>query len=99
VEIKGERKSIGGHSKNFKIFANMEIVLPKGSLIYMFSDGYEDQNNADRVRFGSRRLIEVLGEINHLPLAKQKDILQEKLNKYMGNSFQRDDILILGFRI
>ncbi len=99
VEIKGERKSIGGHSKNFKIFANTEIILPKGSLIYMFSDGYEDQNNAERIRFGSRRLIELLGEINHLPLTTQKDILQEKLKKHMENSFQRDDILVLGFRI
>ena len=50
IEIKGERKSIGGRQKEEKrTFTSQEIHMQKGDMIYLTSGGFVDQANL-RVR-------------------------------------------------
>lgn len=97
--LKGTRKSIGGKQNPNKVFENQEIILPKNSLIYAGSDGLQDQNNTERVRFGEKNIIQILEENCHLPLAAQKQILENALDAHMKDVEQRDDILWIGVRL
>ncbi len=61
-KIKGDRKSIGGinMSRNNAEFTNTDIKLESNSILYLTSDGYIDQNNTARKRFGTKKLISLL---------------------------------------
>ena len=74
-------------------------MLPKGSLIYLTSDGYVDQNNPDRKKLGEKRLLELLQEHSGLSLPEQKSILENTLDDFQQGVDQRDDILVMGVKI
>lgn len=96
--IKGTRKAIGGQQNEEIDFENHLLQLPRGSTIYVGSDGYEDQNNVKRRRFGSRKLTALLEEHNKEPLTTQKNVLEEALKQHMQGTLQRDDILLMGVK-
>ncbi len=101
-KIKGSRKRIGGTiSKNTsKIdFTQHEIILRKGDMMYLSTDGFIDQNNPIRKRFGSKRFIELLSSVSNQPLDMQKEKLNNVLIEYQQGEAQRDDITIMGIKI
>lgn len=101
-KIEGVRKSIGGGkrlSRKEKKFETKEVTLQNEASIYLLSDGYVDQNNIKRERFGSWKLKKVLKEIGPLPMKKQEEILNHYLLEHMRGTPQRDDITILGLRV
>ncbi len=99
--IRGDRKSIGGvRSKRSSInFTNTELLLKKGDLLYLTTDGMIDQNGIDRKRFGSSRFIEVLAQMRHSDLEQQGKALEEALRQYQDKEEQRDDITVMGIRL
>ena len=101
INLKGEKKSIGGYGENKEniTFTNHELILNKGDLIYMLTDGIIDQNNAERIRYGSKRLESILTNIHKLSLEDQKAFLENDLLNYMNGEEQRDDITILGLKV
>ena len=97
--VKGERRSIGGpRTRNNIQFTNTTISISQGDIIYLSSDGYSDQNNECRKRFGSQKLMAVLDSISEVSMADQKKILTGVLDKYKKNEKQRDDITMVGIR-
>jgi len=62
--LKADRKSIGGiFKKQRKIeFTTQNINFQKGDLIYLSTDGFIDQNNFERKRIGTPKLIAILDE-------------------------------------
>jgi serine phosphatase RsbU (regulator of sigma subunit) len=66
--------------------------------MYLFSDGFADQNNTDRVSFSNKNLLNVFQQIAILPCTEQKEILENTLNKFMEAADQRDDITIIGVK-
>ncbi|MBN1187946.1 MAG: SpoIIE family protein phosphatase [Bacteroidales bacterium] len=101
VVVKGDRRSLGGIVPEWDDtdFTNQEIELSKGDLIYLSSDGFVDQDSPDAVKFGTKNLLELLNNIATLPLDKQKEHLENELEKFMNGNDQVDDITILGIRI
>jgi len=97
--FKGDRKSLGGLQNNETCFATQEINLPRGTFVYIGSDGMEDQNNLKRRRFGSQRVIQTLMDAALLPLDQQKATLERALEHFMGGVPQRDDMLIICFQV
>ncbi|WP_299459305.1 tetratricopeptide repeat protein [uncultured Microscilla sp.] len=97
--IRGTRKSIGGMRLKKREFANHQMLLPKGSLLYMGSDGFADQNNKASERFGTDRLLRILEKHHQLPMKRQKNKLMNILFKYMVGVEQRDDILWIGVKL
>ena len=99
IRIRGDRKAIGGRQSSKTQFNNHELLLPKGSMLYAGSDGLLDQNNLKRRVFGSKRLMELL-EINlHKPLDVQQKEIEKELDAHMGETSQRDDILLMGVKL
>ncbi|MEO1655960.1 MAG: SpoIIE family protein phosphatase, partial [Bacteroidota bacterium] len=95
-EIKGDRLSIGGQLKGNQSFTRHEIILEEQTLIYIGSDGFEDQNNAKRKKLGKSRLKRNLLKIANLPLSVQRNHLEFFLKEHMKGTTQRDDILLIG---
>lgn len=98
-EIRGTRKSLGGIQNENKRFSNYILELPAASLLYLGSDGLQDQNDERRKKFGKERLTNLLNQIAPLPLARQKENIEEALRNHMYNTTQRDDILWLGIQL
>ncbi|WP_299456718.1 SpoIIE family protein phosphatase [uncultured Microscilla sp.] len=98
-EISGNRRSIGGVHKYKFHFSNHEVTLENGSLIYLSTDGFSDQNNTERKKYGKQRFKEMLKSIANQPLTKQKEGLEQALDDHMFGTVQRDDILLIGFRV
>ncbi len=88
-------------------FEYHEINITKGDVIYMFSDGYVDQFGGPKgKKFLSKRFKKLLLNIYDKQMEMQKDILNQKIEKWMGGIDnnnrkyeQIDDIVIIGVRI
>lgn len=101
IKIKGDRVNIGGgrKSKANKQFSNKEFYAEKNDMIYLMSDGFVDQNNNQRKRYGTPRLVNKLKEIGANNIPAQKNILESELNNWQGDEEQRDDITFIGIKI
>jgi len=100
TEIKGDKYTAGGYSKEEKQYTNHQMKYEKGDCIYLFSDGYVDQfGGAEGLKFMTRRFKKTLLEINHLKMSEQKENLRRIFAEWKGSYEQVDDILIIGIRI
>ncbi len=98
MTIQGDRIYLGGKNPSVE-FQNKEAFVSPNSVFYFTSDGFGDQNNAARQKFGSKILQDLLFTIHHLPLAEQKSILESRLQAHQGAEAQRDDISVVGLFI
>ena len=98
-ELKGTRKSIGGIQNEDIQFEEQKVSIYSGDMIYLGSDGLEDQNNSKRKKFGRKYLKNLLISIAKLPVQEQKRNINEALNHHMQGVDQRDDILWMGIKI
>lgn len=98
-KLKGTRKSVGGFQLSNKQFEKQEVLLPSNNIIYLGSDGFADQNDESRKKFGNSRLISFLKKQAHLPLSEQQECLETALREHQKNAEQRDDILLVGVRL
>lgn len=98
-EIKGQRRAIGGEQNENILFENHTITLPPESMIYIFSDGYTDQNDSYRKKFSEERLKNLLQKIAPLLCWEQEKIIADTIFEYMKGTEQRDDMMILGIRL
>ena len=99
--IKGSLRGVGGFSKNKKIsFTTTSIDLSKVKSFYIFSNGYYDQFDTEKSKRITKKGFKKLLLDNHKKsLADQKSILESEMKKWMGESSQIDDMLILGVKI
>ncbi len=99
VRIKGTFKDIGGTFEFDHKFENQEFFLNRGDLLYLTSDGYIDQNNSDRIRFGTVKFMKLLRAISSRSLEAQKNVLKREFDSFRENEEQRDDITVLGIKL
>ena len=100
-EYRADRMPIGIHDYVDVGFTTYDIEVEKDDVIYIFSDGYASQFGGKAgKKFMSSRMKKLLTEISGEPLPMQKDILNEKIEAWMGTEYdQVDDILVIGFKI
>jgi len=98
TEIKADRISIGSFTD--RSFTNHTIQPKKGDMIYMYSDGYQDQIGGEkRKKFFALNFKDLLKEIHSLPTEKQLEVLDKKHTEWKGNNDQTDDIIIIGIKV
>lgn len=98
-EIKGTKQSIG-YEEHPIDFENSSIVIGKGEMIYLCSDGYADQfGGVDNKKIGYRKLRELLGVQSRYDVKDQKQHLESFITSWMEYEDQIDDITLLGMRI
>ena len=102
--IKGDRMPIGKYRGQNKFFTTQYLQLKKNDLIYIYSDGFQDQyGGKHRGKFLSRKFRELLFQIHDDKLDDQKELLLNilEVNIYENERInqQTDDVLIMGFKI
>ncbi|WPP48617.1 SpoIIE family protein phosphatase [Catalinimonas niigatensis] len=94
-KIKGNRISIGGTRQDVS-FDCQTLHLNPGDKIYLSSDGFIDQPNMDRRRFGSAQLASCLIAWHRLPMEDQKKHLLSAFADHQQGTEQRDDVSLIG---
>ena len=97
--IRGTNKSLGYRRSSLELsFANNEWLVAPGDVFYLTSDGFIDQNGGERdYPFGRQRFMATLGALQGRSLESQQEDLSLRLQEYMGQELQRDDITVFGF--
>ena len=91
---------IGFSGNKKKSFTKHEVTLEKGDSLYIFSDGYIkhfEENYKEKFKVSS--FPELLVRINSMTMKKQKNILNNIVEKWIGDVEQIDDILVVGVKI
>ncbi len=100
IEIKGDRKSVGGRQKEqHRFFTSHEIEIKSGMILYLTTDGYQDQHNQNQEKIGVRQLRKFLLFISDKPLLEQKKLLQNEIKEFSKGEKIRDDMTILGIKL
>lgn len=99
--IRGDRMGLGYATAPVDArLTSHQISLAEDSVCYLFTDGIVDNmGGGPRPQlFGWRRLAEVLGQHQTLPLREQIDVVAAHLAQWRGDQPQRDDMTLLAFR-
>jgi sigma-B regulation protein RsbU (phosphoserine phosphatase) len=71
-----------------------EVELHRGEIFLAYSDGVTEPEN-DFGEFGERRLIELVQENRHLPLARISEIVTAAVDDWIGANEQPDDVTLV----
>ncbi len=99
-EIKGDSKPIGSnyYGKN-REYTKHIIDISKLTTFYMASDGYQDQfGGKNNKKFMRKNFKTLLHQISTQTFEEQKKILSTKLNEWIEEENQIDDILVIGVK-
>lgn len=96
--LEGTKHDVGGIQPIRKSFQSHTLQLTHDTMLYLGTDGFRDQNNPFRRRYGSVKLKQLLKEIHQLPLPEQMQRLEEEIQSYAKGAEQRDDMLWIGVR-
>lgn len=106
VEKQGEIAALSGNSKSIastyqrkKTFTAHNLTLKPGTVLYLTTDGFIDQHNKKRERFGTVALKELLEKTAAKPMKDQLAILSNTLDNHQQDEEQRDDITIIGVKL
>ncbi|GAB4487157.1 MAG: hypothetical protein OHK0045_07250 [Raineya sp.] len=100
-ELKGSRNHIGGSSIGIQQspFETFTFQLKKGDAVYLSTDGYVDNPNPQREKFGNDKFKTLLLLYGNEYMDRQKHFLWEELKNFQKDTSQRDDILVMGVRV
>ncbi len=97
-EIKANKVSIGTTTNCS--FDNNTVKVQQGDMLYLYSDGYQDQIGGEkRKKFLAFHFKELLQQIHTLEPEKQKAELEQKHDEWRGKNDQTDDVLVIGLKI
>ena len=104
-EVEGDKQPIGAFD-DFKPYVKHQLVLNKGDMVYLFTDGYIDQFGGEEIyknksgkKFKGNRLKKLLLTIKDKNTKEQKKILEEEFDKWKGSLDQIDDVCAIGIRL
>ncbi len=100
--IPGSKFPIGSAQyKQEKVFEKHNLTLVKGSKLYIYSDGFQDQfGGGNDQKYLSKRFKEFLLQTSNLPMEEQKNKLVEEFETWKGaGNRHTDDVLIIGVEV
>ena len=96
IKLIGDKMPVGRYYYEKDHFTTFTMDLQKGDIIYMYTDGIQDQfggpGNDLGVKFSGKKLLALLIEINSRPLSEQKNIIDDKIEKWRNGRSQTDDM-------
>ncbi|MFH1319340.1 MAG: two-component regulator propeller domain-containing protein [Bacteroidota bacterium] len=107
-EIKADRQPVGYFSGEQVPFTNHLIQLQKGDVVYIFSDGFQDQFGGPKgKKFMIKRMKQMLLEIQVKNMKEQKEYLDKTIEDWkahndpsIGKAYEQiDDILLIGIKV
>ncbi|OHX65063.1 two-component regulator propeller domain-containing protein [Flammeovirga pacifica] len=79
-------------------FDNLDFELSEDAIIYLFSDGFANQFNADGEKFKKVQFKKLLIEISNLPMAEQCKKLYQVFHDWKKGVEQGDDMMVVAFK-
>ena len=99
LEVKADRMPIGIH-RSERPFSSHDLPFQRGDMLYLFTDGFVDQAGEQGIGgFSKKRFQQLLLDIHHEPVSKQKELLLRRFEEWKGKLPQTDDLLIVGIRL
>ena len=100
IEIKGNKRPIGGFDNSLFEFTEQSIELKRQDNYYLFSDGYVDQFGGDKgKKFTTKRFKSLLSDIAKRPIHEQQQTIEKHFTDWKSFNSQTDDVLVIGFRV
>mgnify|MGYP001158766004 CR=1 FL=1 len=97
---KGDSQAVGLETVNIKPFTKHNVKLQKNDMIYIYSDGYQDQFGGEYgKKYMAANFKKFLLKISKEEEKKQNKLLEIELANWMKNEEQIDDICIMGVRV
>jgi tetratricopeptide (TPR) repeat protein/serine phosphatase RsbU (regulator of sigma subunit) len=102
-EYKGNKQPIG-YYVDPKPFTTHVIELRPNDIIYVFTDGYQDQfggdlKYVDGKKYKVSRMKELFLRIAHEPMAIQKELIDKAFEEWKRDLEQVDDVCVIGVKI
>jgi serine phosphatase RsbU (regulator of sigma subunit) len=98
--VKGNSQPVGLSVIDNKPFTNHKLKLKKGDMIYIYSDGYQDQFGGPKgKKYMVKRFKTFLKEMSKLTIDEQRVKVQEEFHDWKGKHDQVDDICVMGIRV
>lgn len=98
-EVSADKQPIGQTYRPFP-FTTHNLNLKQGDTLYIFSDGYADQFGGDRgKKFKKSNFKQLLLSIQHEPMTRQKEILDQTFERWRGELEQLDDVCVIGVKV
>lgn len=99
IEVKPTKASIASFTDfNFE-YEQHDFILDTNDTVYLTSDGFPDQfGGSDGRKFMTKNMKTFLIEISDFPMDEQKQMVSSKINTWMGNLEQVDDLLVIGLK-
>ena len=99
VEYAPVKKSIGGYYEEGLKFKNYLLDISHGDMIYIFSDGYEDQFGGEKnKKLRKKNLQTIFASVYRQESNQQLEFLNNFFDTWKKNEFQVDDVMIVGIR-
>ena len=97
---KGDSQAVGLETVKIKPFTKHSISLKKNDMIYIYSDGFQDQFGGENgKKYMAANFKKFLSKISKEDEKKQNKLLEIELANWMKNEEQIDDICIMGVRV
>ena len=81
-------------------FTNHEIPVKKGDMVFICSDGFQDQFGGPKgKKYMVGRLKRLFTDISELSTEEQYAALESEFQKWRGDQEQVDDILVIGLKV
>jgi ligand-binding sensor domain-containing protein/serine phosphatase RsbU (regulator of sigma subunit) len=98
--FKGDSQAVGLETVNIKPFTKHSIKLQKNDMLYLYSDGYQDQFGGENgKKYMAANFKKLLLKLSKEDEKKQNKLLEIELANWMKNQEQIDDICIMGVRV
>lgn len=99
-EIKADKMPVGVDTKSGFSYTKHEFVLNEDTMLYMFSDGYQDQfGGTENRKFMVKSFRTMLEKESTNPAKKQLDNISRSFDSWKGTNRQTDDVLLIGLRL
>lgn len=99
TEIKATKQPVG-KSDSYKNFTTHILNLTKGSLVYLFTDGYADQFGGPYgKKFKYKQFADIILANKGLEMGEQRNRLEQAFVQWKGTLEQVDDVCIIGLKL
>jgi serine phosphatase RsbU (regulator of sigma subunit) len=99
LETKPDKQPIGKYVDP-KPFTTHTMDLQKGEIIYIFTDGFQDQFGGEKgKKFKAASLKQLLLSIQHETMERQRELLIEAFENWRAGYEQIDDVCIIGVKV
>lgn len=97
---KGDNKHIGdAQYDDFEGYSTHHTIFQPDDILYLFTDGFQDQFGGPKdKKFSFRRMLELFESNINLSLSDQKIMIEKEFDEWVGLAEQTDDVSVVAVK-